>query len=102
MSIIPNKLKEELIDVGKVYNNGSCIISHPNSFDRLQTEIMKVCNEKVNLEKQLDEAKELLKKYNHKASCCGKFMKDWTVQKLWGETNKFLTSNNFVDKEIME
>lgn len=60
MNVIPNKLKEELIDVGKVYNNGSCIVSHPNSFDRLQTEIIKVCNEKMNLEKQLETAKNLI------------------------------------------
>ena len=62
MSMISNKLKEELTDVGKVYNSGSCIISHPNSFDRLQTEIMKICNEKVNLEKQLENAKTLIMK----------------------------------------
>ena len=73
MSIIPNKLKEELIDVGKVYNNGSCIISHPNSFDRLQTEIMKICNEKTNLEKQVNKAKEIIGRLmdiiNHDLKC---------------------------------
>ena len=47
------------------------------------------------LEKQFDKAKELLKKYNNKASCCGEFMKHWTVQKLWGETNKFLNDEIF-------
>ena len=61
MSMIPNKLKKELTDVGKVYNNGSCIVSHPDSFDRLQTEIIKVCNEKDIAEKQVIEAKDVIK-----------------------------------------
>lgn len=42
------------------------------------------------LEKQLDKAKELLKKYNNKTSCCEEFMKHRTVQKLRKETNMFL------------
>ena len=47
------------------------------------------------LEKQLDKAKKLLKKYNNKASCCRRFMEDWTTQNLWEETNKFLNNENF-------
>ena len=49
-SVIPNKLKEELEDVKKVYDYGKTICTHPNSFDRLQTEIVKVCNRNVEFE----------------------------------------------------
>lgn len=52
-SVIPNKLKEELEDVGKVYNNRSGICVYPNAFSRLQTEIVKVCNEKEIAEKHI-------------------------------------------------
>ena len=51
--------------------------------------------ENKELREQLEQAKELLKKYNNKASCCEEFMKDWTVQKLWEETNKFLNDEIF-------
>lgn len=51
-SVIPNKLKEELEDVKKVYDYGKTICTHPNSFDRLQTEIVKVCNVNKELEKE--------------------------------------------------
>ena len=61
-SVIPNKLKCELEDVKKVYDYGKTIYTHPNSFDRLQTEITKVCDEKANLEKQLENAKTLIMK----------------------------------------
>lgn len=44
-SIIPNKLKEELEDVGRVYNSRSGMCVYPNAFSRLQTEIIKICNE---------------------------------------------------------
>lgn len=37
-----------------------------------------------------DKAESLLQQYNDKASCCGQFMKDTIVQKLWEETKKFL------------
>lgn len=49
-NVIPNKLKEELKDVKKVYDYGKTICTHPNSFDRLQTEIVKVCNRNVEFE----------------------------------------------------
>jgi len=58
-SVIPNKLKEELEDVGKVYNSRSGMCVYPNAFSRLQTEIVKVCNEN----KELEKAKEIIKEY---------------------------------------
>ena len=42
------------------------------------------------LKERLHKAESLLQQYNDKASCCGQFMKDTTVQKLWEETKKFL------------
>ena len=35
------------------------------------------------LKERLHKAESLLQQYNNKASCCGQFMKDITVQKLW-------------------
>ena len=58
-SVIPNKLKEELEDVGKVYNSRSGMCVYPNAFSRLQTEIVKVCNVNKELEQQIEK----LKKY---------------------------------------
>ena len=60
-NIIPNKLKDELEDVKKVYDFGKTICTHPNSFDRLQTEIVKVCNVNKELEKENAELKERIK-----------------------------------------
>ena len=57
-SVMPNKLKEELEDVKKVYDYGKTICTHPNSFDRLQTEIVKVCN----VNKELEQENTILKK----------------------------------------
>ena len=57
-SIIPDKLKEELEDVGKVYNSRSGVCVYPNAFSRLQTEIMKVCNKNKNLEAQIEKMKQ--------------------------------------------
>ena len=59
-SIIPDKLKEELEDVGKVYNSRSGMCVYPNAFSRLQTEIIKVCNKNKDLEAQIEKMK-----------CCG-------------------------------
>ena len=42
----------------------------------------KTKEENKELRKQLEQAKELLKKYNYKASCCGEFMKHWDIQNL--------------------
>lgn len=50
-SVIPDKLKEELEDVRIVYYK-SGITVYPNSFSKLETEIIKVCNTKDNLEKE--------------------------------------------------
>lgn len=61
MSVIPNKIKEELIDVGEKYNAGSCIITHPNSFIRLEIEIIKICNENKELKSLI---KDLLNQTN--------------------------------------
>ena len=69
-------------------NNSICFENE----DALNTQDKKYIE---SLKKQLDKAKELLKKYNNKATCCGKFMEDWTVQKLWEETNKFLNDEIF-------
>ena len=55
----------------------------------------KTKEENKELRKQLEQAKELLKKYNYKASCCEEFMKHWDIQKLWEETNKFLNDEIF-------
>lgn len=56
-SVIPDKLKEVLEDVGKVYNSKSGMNVYPNSFSKLQTEILKVCNKNVLLEKENAELK---------------------------------------------
>ena len=46
--------------------------------------------ENAGRKERLHKAESLLQQYNGKASCCGQFMKDTTVQKLWEETKKFL------------
>ena len=50
ISVILAKLKEELEDVKKLYDYGKTICTHPNSFDRLQAEIIKVCDANKELE----------------------------------------------------
>jgi hypothetical protein len=70
-SVIPNKLKEELEDVKKVYDYGKTICTHPNSFDRLQTEIVKVCNVNKELEKENAILKKALHLYVDWADECG-------------------------------
>ena len=57
VSVVPNKLKEELEAVGKVYNSRSGVCVYPNAFSRLQTEIVKVCNVNKELEKENAELK---------------------------------------------
>lgn len=61
-SIIPDKLKEVLEDVGKVYNSKNGMNVYPNSFSRLQTEILKVCNKNVELEKENAELEAKIRK----------------------------------------
>lgn len=57
VSVVSNKLKEELEDVGKVYNSRSGVCVYPNAFSRLQTEIVKVCNVNKELEKENEKLK---------------------------------------------
>lgn len=52
-SVIPKKLSDELEDVAKVYNSKSGMVVYPDSFSKLRTEIMKVCNEKQIAEKHI-------------------------------------------------
>ena len=70
---IPDKLKCELEDVKKVYDYGKTICTHPNSFDRLQIEIVKVCDEKHISDKKLKYAVEILERMldiiNHDLKC---------------------------------
>ena len=70
-SVIPNKLKEELEDVGKVYNSRSGMCVYPNAFSRLQTEIVKVCNVNKELEKENTILKKALHLYVDWADECG-------------------------------
>lgn len=50
-SVMPEKLKELLDDVKSVYESKGMTV-YPNSFSKLETEIVKVCNTKDNLEKE--------------------------------------------------
>ena len=69
--------------------------NNPICFENEDTSTTKYEKYIESLEKRLDKAKELLKKYNKKASCCREFMKHWDVQDLWEETDKFLNYEIF-------
>lgn len=58
-SVIPEKLKELLDDVKSVYESKGMIV-YPNSFSKLETEIVKVCNENKNIKDKFTKAKNII------------------------------------------